>query len=134
MKTVLIPVLLALVAGTAPAQADPAGDELADSVCVALNFPALPPGYAAPNDRDISVPGVAGDGLVYEEHGRHWLRWTKLDIAPAATTAATFHALCRVYRQPGMPGDDTVPSATFLVKVEKVTGPGEHWFTFRRDP
>lgn len=134
MKTALMLALLALAAAPAPALADAAGDALADSVCVALNFPAAPPSYVEANERDISVPALARDGLVYEVHGRQWLRWTKLQVAPAADASAAFHALCQVYRQAGMPGEGAVPSAAFLVRVEKATGPGEHWFSYRRTP
>lgn len=125
---------VALLLAAASVRADPAGDELADSACVALNFPALPPTYVAEAALDLSAPGVAGEGLVFEEHGRQWLRWTRLAPAPAQDPSAAFHALCRVYRQTAIPDDNAVPTTAYLVRVEKVTGPGTHWFAFRRTP
>lgn len=134
MRVIAVLASVALLLVAAIVRADPVGDELADSACVALNFPALPPTYVAGAGLDLSAPGVAGEGLVCEEHGSQWLRWTRLAPAPAQDPSAAFYALCRVYRQSAIPDDDAVPTQAFLVRVDKVTGPGTHWFAFRRTP
>lgn len=135
MKATLVLASLAMALSSTPALADPVGDELADSACVALNFTALPPVYVAGKDGDITDPQIGREGLVYEEHGRRWLRWSKVEVQAAVTDAArAVYATCRIYQQAQRPDEGAVPSASFLVKVDTVLGPGEHWFAFRRNP
>ena len=135
MKAALVFASIVMALSSVPALADPVGDDLADSARVALNFPALPPVYVAGKDVDITDPGIGRDGLVYEAHGRHWLRWSKVAVQAATADAAhAVYATCRIYQQAQQPDDDAIPTSSFLVRVDKVLGPGEHWFALRRNP
>ncbi|MGC0153536.1 hypothetical protein ACPRNU_13825 [Chromobacterium vaccinii] len=127
--------VLSTIGASTPALADGIGDQLADSVCLSLSTPALPPAYVAGNDVDISKPGLADAGLVFEEHGKKWYRWTKLP--EAGPTAATTHvyALCQVYAQTERPSPSTPPSIAFVLRADKAVGPGTaNWFAYIRNP
>ncbi|WP_434627447.1 hypothetical protein [Chromobacterium sp. CV08] len=137
MKTRLYPALaiLSAMAASPLAHADAIGDQLADSVCLSLSSPALPPTYVAGNDVDVSRPGLADTGLIFEEHGRKWYRWTKLAETGATEARNHFYAQCQVYAQTERPSPATPPSIAFVLRADKAVGPGTaHWFAYHKNP
>lgn len=138
MRRIIVSFAISL-ALTAPAvHADPAGDDLADTVCIALSSPGfddLAEAYVAGNDFDITDPELALSGLVFEEHGRKWYRWEKIQETSESELRNHIYGLCQVYGQQDAPTETTQPTLSFVLKAKRAMGPGTNlWFSYSKEP